>query len=71
LTIDRGILDDVLLHNPGCITEYVDIADVRQTYRRYLSDKLGSDGFALWRIATIALWLRQTGFSSPLSSNGA
>jgi asparagine synthase (glutamine-hydrolysing) len=64
-TIDRGVLDDVLLRNPGCITEYVDIADVRQIYQRYLSDKDGNDGFTLWQIATIALWLRQTGLSSP------
>lgn len=67
LTIDRGVLDDVLLHNPGCIAEYVDIADVRQIYQRYLSDKDGNDGFTLWRIATIALWLRRTGLSSPPS----
>jgi asparagine synthase (glutamine-hydrolysing) len=60
LTLDRRVLDGVILHDPGFIAEYVDMAGVRQLYQRYLSSGDNNDGFTLWRIATIALWLRQT-----------
>lgn len=64
LTVDRRVLEDVLLNNPGGIAEYIDPTTLRRIYQRYLSNKDTNDGFILWRIATIALWLRRTGLAS-------
>ena len=63
-TVDREVLEDIILSNPGSIAEYVDIDDLQRIYMRYRSSANIGDGFILWRVAVLALWLRRTGLVS-------
>lgn len=60
-TTDRAILEDVIVNDPGDITEFVNITALRQLYHRYRHHPNGNDGFMLWRVVVVALWLRRTG----------
>lgn len=71
LTKDRVILEDMIfLVKKGRIAEYVDAGQYLEIYRRYLSRADNSDGFILWRIAALALWLQRAGFAAGGPSGG-
>lgn len=62
---DRKILEDTILNSSGRMAEYVDAGILREVYRRYFSRQSksnSSDGFVLWRVVKLALWLRRSGF---------
>ncbi|MBI3351138.1 MAG: asparagine synthetase B, partial [Nitrospirae bacterium] len=57
----QDLLDEVILNDPKVIQEYIDIEAVREIYRRYLTRGTHDDALAIWKTATLALWLRRTG----------
>lgn len=62
LTADRDILEDVVLKMPRRLSEYVDSDALREIHGRYLARADNEDGFLLWRVAELGLWLRRAGF---------
>jgi len=60
LNFEDGLLEDVIMNDPGSIEVYVDIAALRETYHRYLSRKNPTDEMRVWNAVTLALWLRHT-----------
>lgn len=64
LAFDRERLDEVILNGSGAIEEYVDITVLREAYHRFLSGESRErpeDVFAIWRVVSLALWLRYVG----------
>jgi asparagine synthase (glutamine-hydrolysing) len=62
---DRGILEDVIVKDPQVLAEYVDIAALREAYRRYASQPMAeSDALTIHSAVTLALWLRRTGLAA-------
>ena len=60
LNFEDGLLEEVIMNGPGSIEPHVDIAALRETYHRYLSQKQPADEIRVWNAATLALWLRHT-----------
>ncbi len=63
LTLDRELLDEVILDDPSVIEGYVSTAALRQAYDRCLSGGEGTDSLTIWTAAILALWLRRTGLA--------
>jgi asparagine synthase (glutamine-hydrolysing) len=63
LLFGRNQLDDILLCNSSVLEDYVDINLIGEAYRRF-SSGLGSndDALAVWRVASLGLWLRWAKF---------
>lgn len=57
LTSDSKVLEEIVIRPPDSIAQYVDIDTLRRLYYRYLSYTENKDGFILWRIAKLAIWL--------------
>jgi asparagine synthase (glutamine-hydrolysing) len=60
--LSSPIVEEVLSDDAGSIARYVDIAAIRQAYRRITEhgEKAGGhDVQAVWRTVTLALWLRR------------
>jgi asparagine synthase (glutamine-hydrolysing) len=58
----RPVLDSVLLDDAEDIGGYVDLAAVREAYRRMAARGERADGYdvqAVWRAVALALWLRR------------
>ena len=64
LTRDRKLLETVIFEDPQAIEDYVDISLLRQTYRRFESDRSGGDAITLWKTVTASLWLSGAGFAN-------
>ncbi len=62
---NRKLLDEVVLGAPRLIEEYVDVAALRETYRRYLEkpERRTRDSFTVFWAVTILLWLRESGLA--------
>ena len=62
---DRDILEDVIVKDPQVLADYVDIAALREAYRRYKTQPMAeSDALAIHSTATLGLWLRRTGLAA-------
>lgn len=63
LTTDRSALDEVILNEHESLEKYVDIQTLSQVYQRLMSqDKVKiDDAMTIWRVATLAYWLRCSG----------
>jgi asparagine synthase (glutamine-hydrolysing) len=62
---DRAILEDVIVKDPQVLADYVDIAALRETYRRYVSQPMAeSDALTIHSTVTLGLWLRRTGLAA-------
>ncbi len=61
LAFEQERLDDVILTDPGPIEDYVDTAALRQAYARFSTKPTDDDIITVWKGATLALWLRQSG----------
>jgi asparagine synthase (glutamine-hydrolysing) len=63
LTTDRRALDEVILNECESIEKYIDIQTLSQVYQRLISqDKVKiDDAMTIWRVATLAYWLRCSG----------
>jgi len=59
LDCDRALLDDVILHDPFVIEQYVDVPALRRVYQRYISRPTGEDALVVYGAVTLALWLRK------------
>lgn len=57
VTSDSRILEKVIFDPPEAIKRYIDIASLHRLYYRYLSHGKNSDGFILWRVVKMAVWL--------------
>jgi len=61
---DRAILEDVIVRDPQVIAGFVDIAALRDVYRRYMSHPMTEgDALTIHNVVTLALWLRRTGLA--------
>jgi asparagine synthase (glutamine-hydrolysing) len=59
---EREQLDEIIIRNPGVIEGFVNISALRGAYRRFLepqSTPSSTDLFAIWKFASLALWLKQ------------
>jgi len=61
---DRDLLDDVIMHDPQIIEEYVDVSALREVYGRYASEPMSDDALTIYSTVTLALWLRRTGLTA-------
>lgn len=59
LDFDRALLDEVILHDPQVIEQYVDVPALREVYQRCISQPTGEDAVAVYGAVSLALWLRK------------
>jgi asparagine synthase (glutamine-hydrolysing) len=62
LLSERLVLEDIILHRPEIIAEYVDIAALQAAYQRYIANPLRvthADLFTVFLSVNLALWLQQ------------
>jgi asparagine synthase (glutamine-hydrolysing) len=64
LTLDLGLLDELIIEDTQLIEEYVDLNVLRETYQRFLSRSLPADYHRLVAAAYLVSWLRRTELSS-------
>lgn len=68
LTIDSNICNSVALADRSPVAEFVDVIALRSLYEQCLGGDCSNEATLLiWRIVSLALWLRRTG----LATNGA
>ena len=60
LGLDRELVEDVVLRDPSTIEAYVDVAALRDAYRRCAGRGVQPEALAVWGAVTLALWLRRT-----------
>jgi asparagine synthase (glutamine-hydrolysing) len=63
-TIDRNVLDGLILGKSGRIAEYMDVARLRVIRQNYLTRPNNPEGAILWRVALLARWLQRAGFDA-------
>jgi asparagine synthase (glutamine-hydrolysing) len=62
---DRHVVEDVIVKDPQVIDEYVDVAALRDAFRRHASGPIrDADALDVYAAVTLALWLRRTGLSA-------
>jgi hypothetical protein len=62
---DRDILEDVIVKDPQVLADYIDIAALREAYRRYKTQPMADrDALTIHSTATLGLWLRRTGLAA-------
>lgn len=63
LNHERKILDEVILHEPHIIQEYVDVPALRAAYHRYSSQPMQTveDSLTIYGAVILALWLQRSG----------
>jgi asparagine synthase (glutamine-hydrolysing) len=66
LDVDRELLDEVILHDPKAIEQYVQIPALRKAYQRYISHPTAADAVVVYGAVTLALWLRNVNLASPV-----
>jgi len=59
LTFERKRLDEIVFADSSVVEPYVDMKRVRATWQRGLKTQNAADLFAVWRVASLALWLRR------------
>lgn len=65
---NQAVLDNLILHRPQVIGEYLDVPRLQALYRRYTSSPLDSGGDELFSVSiavTLDYWLRSSGFAKP------
>jgi len=62
LGYERKILDEVILHEPHIIQEYVDVPALRAAYHRYSSQPMQAeeDSLTIYGAVILALWLQRS-----------
>jgi asparagine synthase (glutamine-hydrolysing) len=62
LDCERRTLDEVILHEPQIIQEYVDVSALRAAYHRYSSQPMqaGEDSLTIYGAMILALWLQRS-----------
>lgn len=60
LHFDRQRVEDMILNNSSVIAPYVDVAVLREVYRRFVTGQANADALTVWKAVTLGLWLRQT-----------
>ena len=62
LNCERKILDEVILHEPHIIQEYVDVPALRAAYHRYSSQPMQAeeDSLTIYGAVILALWLQRS-----------
>ena len=65
LSLNRELLDQVVLGDSGSIKAYVDLNALHSSHNRLVSGGKVKDEdiMAVWRAVTLALWLRYTGMT--------
>lgn len=60
---ERKHLDRIILDDTSVLEDYVNIANLRETYRRFLDESPAKsrDLFNIWKIASLAQWLKMCG----------
>lgn len=60
LCFEKETLDEVILHDPSIIEDYVDISALRAAYKRYSSRPMQSnaDALTVYCSVTLARWLQ-------------
>lgn len=64
LSFHREILDRVMTEDTGLLGEFVNIEHVCEASRRYLSQRSEEDALTIWKVATLAWWLRRAARAS-------
>ncbi|NOZ26564.1 MAG: asparagine synthetase B, partial [Chloroflexi bacterium] len=64
LKFERKRLDDVILRDSRTIEPFVNIAALRETYKRYIDRRAGDEVLPIWLATTLALWLRSAEIES-------
>jgi asparagine synthase (glutamine-hydrolysing) len=62
-TFGRERLDAVMRTAPEIAGAYVDVGAVRRAYDHYVAAGARHDAMTVWRVVTLALWLRRAGFA--------
>jgi asparagine synthase (glutamine-hydrolysing) len=60
LHFEGDILEEVIMNDSSRIEPYVNVAALRETYHRYLSQKDRTGEMEVWHAVTLALWLHYT-----------
>ena len=60
LEYERETLDEIIIHHPEVIADYVDVPALQRLYRKYQADPLnsGEENFVIALVANLALWLK-------------
>jgi asparagine synthase (glutamine-hydrolysing) len=59
--VQNGLLETVIMNDPGLLDAYVNMSALRKIYQRYLLKPDLRDELLIWQAVTLAVWLRQTG----------
>ena len=59
VSYERNQLDDIVFTDPAVVEPFVDVERLRVTWSRCLQSADSDDVLAVWRVATLALWLRR------------
>ena len=59
VSYERNQLDDIVFTDPAVVEPFVDVERLRETWSRCLQSADSDDVLAVWRVATLALWLRR------------
>jgi asparagine synthase (glutamine-hydrolysing) len=65
-TFERDRLDRAILGDTSVIEPYVDLSVVHEIYRRFVAGDVRAhphEVFAIWRVASLALWLQYSGLA--------
>jgi len=60
LAFQQRPIEEVILDHPKVIQDYVDMAVLHETCRRYAGHGGEHEALTVWKALTLALWLRQT-----------
>jgi asparagine synthase (glutamine-hydrolysing) len=70
-TFEREQLEEVIIHNPGAIEEYVNLRSLREAYQLFLDQEpkpYSRNLFAIWKVVTLAAWLKHAPLQARLAS---
>jgi asparagine synthase (glutamine-hydrolysing) len=65
LRFDKPRFDELLCADHLCVSKYVNVEKLRDSYRRFVATESirGDQATSLWLIAVLELWLRRTGLA--------
>jgi asparagine synthase (glutamine-hydrolysing) len=64
IKFEKELLDDVILGETGPISSYVDVQELRDSYKNFVSGHgTDNDMLSVWRAASLSVWLRSNGLS--------
>ncbi|OLE67525.1 MAG: hypothetical protein AUI36_06480 [Cyanobacteria bacterium 13_1_40CM_2_61_4] len=65
LTLERSVMERVLVREPDILADYVDGPALQRTLARYAAHGGEGDAMSVWRAVTLALWLRRFAATPP------